>query len=168
MEHGVQRPILHRLEGADLTLPFDDQAHSDCLHAAGREAAAHLVPQQRRDLVADQAVEDAAGLLRVDQVLIDVAGMVECFLHGLLGDLVEGDAANFFSFFGVGAQLQRQMIGNRLTLAVRVGRQVNFVRLGGQLLELIDNFLLAGRHDQLRLKGPILQAPRQFRSSAGP
>ena len=97
MEECVERPVFNRLECADLALAFHDQAHCDGLHAAGGESAAHLVPQQRRNLVADQPVEHAACLLRVDEILIDFAGMLECFLHGLLRDLVEGDAANLLA-----------------------------------------------------------------------
>ena len=40
------------------------------LHAPGGEPAAHLVPEQRRDLVAHQAVQHAARLLRVHQVCV--------------------------------------------------------------------------------------------------
>ena len=51
-----------------------------------------LSHKQRRNLVANQAVEHAAGLLRVDQVLIDIARMFKSFLHGALGDFIEGHA----------------------------------------------------------------------------
>jgi hypothetical protein len=157
MQQSVQRPVLERLEGANLAFALHDQAHGHGLHAAGRKPAAHLVPQQRRNLIAHQAIQDAARLLRVHQILVDVARVLEGLLHGLLGDLVEGDAANLLSLFGVGSQLQRQMVRDRLAFAVRVRRQVDFVCLGGQLLQLVNHLLLARRHDQLRLKGPILQ-----------
>jgi hypothetical protein len=42
------------------------------LHAPGREAAAHLLPQERRELVADEAVEHAARLLRLEAVLVEL------------------------------------------------------------------------------------------------
>ena len=116
------------LKDADFALAFDNQPKSHGLHAACREAAANLVPKQRGNLIADQAIEDAARLLRVYQILVDVARVRECFLHGLLGDLVECDAADLFPFLGVGAKLQRKMVGNGLTFAVRVGSQIRFRR----------------------------------------
>ena len=83
-EMRVDGPVFFLLERLDLALAFDDQAQRDGLHASGGKAAADFVPEQRRNLVADQAIEHAAGLLRVDQVLIDIAGMLERFLHGAL------------------------------------------------------------------------------------
>ena len=88
--------------------------------------------------------------------------MAKGFLHGLLGDFVEGDAADFLPLFGIGAQLQRQVVGDRLTFAIRVRGQVNLVCLGGQLLQLVHHFLLARRHNQFRLKGPVLQLDANF------
>ena len=60
--------------------------------------------------------------------------MLECFLHGLLRNLVEGDAVNLLSLFGVSPKLNGEVVRNRLTLAVRVGRKINLVGLGGRLL----------------------------------
>ena len=73
LEPRVDRPVLLRHEGPDLALALDDEAHGDRLHAAGREAAPHLLPEQRRQPVADQPVEHAARLLRVEEVLVEVA-----------------------------------------------------------------------------------------------
>ena len=55
----------------DLAFAVDDQLDRDRLHAPGREAAADFGPEQRRDLVAHQPVEDAARLLRVHAVHVD-------------------------------------------------------------------------------------------------
>jgi hypothetical protein len=54
----VDGPVLFLDERLDFAFALDDQAQGDGLHAASGEAAAHLVPQQRRNLVADQTVED--------------------------------------------------------------------------------------------------------------
>ena len=69
----LERPVLAGGEGADLALPLHDHAHGDGLHAAGGQAAADLARQQRAERVADEAVDDPAGLLGVDEVLVDVA-----------------------------------------------------------------------------------------------
>ncbi len=100
VEQRVERPVLHRLECTDLALALDNQAHGHGLHASRRKSAADLIPQQRRNLVAHQPVKNAARLLRVDEILIHIAGMLERFLHSLLGDLVEGDAANLLPLLG--------------------------------------------------------------------
>ena len=80
----VDRPVLLLDERLDLALALDDQAQSDSLYASGGKSTPNFVPQQRRNLVSDQAVQYAARLLRVDQVAIDIAGMIERFLHGAL------------------------------------------------------------------------------------
>ena len=97
----IDGPVFFLLERLDLALALDDQPQRHGLHASGGKPAADFVPKQRRDLVTHKAVEHAACLLRVDQVAIDVARMLEGFLHGLLGDFVEGDALNAWwpSFF---------------------------------------------------------------------
>ena len=54
---------------------LDNQAQRDGLNAPGAQAATHLVPQERGDLVTHQAIEHTAGLLRVNEVLVDIAGV---------------------------------------------------------------------------------------------
>ena len=64
-------PVLLGDEALDLTLAIDDELERDGLDAAGAQAPADLFPEQRADLVADQPVEHAAGLLRVDHLHVD-------------------------------------------------------------------------------------------------
>ena len=63
---GVERPIFLRLEGPNFLFAVIDHAHGHGLHAARGEAAADLLPQKRAQLIAHDAVEHAARLLRVD------------------------------------------------------------------------------------------------------
>ena len=161
-EMSIYGPILLLLECFDFTLALDDQSQGDGLHSPGGKTAANFVPKQRRNLVTDEAVQNPAGLLCVDQVLVDVAGMLERFLYGALCNLVEGDPADalatfvplflLFLFLGAVAQLLSQMRGNRLTLAVRVRRQVNCIDGQSQLFQLGYNLFLAGNHDVLGLE----------------
>ena len=51
-------------------------------------------------MVSDQTIEDAASLLRVNEILINGAWMFERGLHGPLGDFVEGHALNARWRFG--------------------------------------------------------------------
>ena len=76
-EDGLDRPVLAGGERLDLALALDDEADRDRLDAAGRQAAADLARQQRAERVADEAVDDAPRLLRVDEVLVDVARVRE-------------------------------------------------------------------------------------------
>src|SRR5205814_2277314 len=93
-ERGVDGPVLLLLECANLFLALDDEAQCHGLHAAGGEAALHLVPKERRDLVANEAVEYTAGLLCIDEVPIDGAWMLKGLFHGALRDLVKRDAVD--------------------------------------------------------------------------
>ncbi len=76
-EVGVKCPVFLRLEGLNFLFAVVDHAHSDGLHAARGEAAADLLPQKRAQLIAHDAVEYAARLLRVDQVLVDGARLLD-------------------------------------------------------------------------------------------
>ena len=77
LEGRVDGPVLARDEGLDLALPLDDEPDGDRLDAAGRQAAPDLAREQRAQRVADEPVDDPAGLLGVDEVRIDRAGMGE-------------------------------------------------------------------------------------------
>ena len=88
------------------------------------------------------AVEDTARLLRVDQIDIDIARMLDAVVHALLGDLVEGHAL-VFSVLEI--QQALEMPGNRLTLTVGVGRQINKVCFLGSLAQFGDCLLYTSR-----------------------
>src|SRR5690606_24783243 len=139
----VDGPVLLGYEVLDLALALDDQPHGDRLHAACREARAHLLPQQRAELVAHQPVEDAPGLLRVDQVHVDLSRLFERLAHRIPRDLVEHHAVRALLLDLGGSH---QVPGNRLTLAVEVGSQVNFLRLRRSVTKLVDDLALVVRH----------------------
>ena len=67
-----QVPKRGRHKGHPLPLALDDQPHRHALHPAGRKPRADLSPQQRRNVVAVQAVDDAADLLGPDQIVVDL------------------------------------------------------------------------------------------------
>ena len=76
-EDRLERPVLAGGERLDLPLALDDEPHRDGLDAAGRQAGADLPAQERAQRVADEPVDDPAGLLGVDEVRVDVARMGE-------------------------------------------------------------------------------------------
>jgi hypothetical protein len=151
------RPVLYRPKRTDLALAFDNQTYRHGLHATRGKSAPHFIPEQRRNLIAHQPVEHAARLLRIDEILIHVPRMLERFLHGLFSDLVKGYAANLFLLFGRRTQLNCEMVCDRLALAVRVRRQKDLIGLGRRPLQLRDDFLLARRNNQRRLKCAAFQ-----------
>src|SRR5215813_4692059 len=100
--------------------------------------ATNLVPQQRGDLVPDNAIKNATRLLRVNQIPVDLARMIECSLHGLGSDFVErhpmdgNTAASLLLRLGF-TEFFVQMCSDGLAFAVRVRREVN----GGSTLRLL-------------------------------
>src|SRR5208283_3764860 len=141
---GVDRPVFFFLEGFDFAFAIDDQAQCYGLHPAGGKTAADLVPQKRRDLVANEAIQHASSLLRVDQFAVDVARMLESGFDGPLCDLVKGHPANarliadvvslflgaLFSLLflnGIFAEFVGEMGGDGFAFAIRVRRKVDMV-----------------------------------------
>ena len=137
---GEDLPVFLGLEGADLPLALDHEPHRHRLHPARRQAAGDLRPEQRGDLEADHAVEEAPRLLGVHPVLVDRLGVRERLADGVAGNLVEHHPPEAG---GVASHLLLEMPGNRLPLAVEVGGEIDGAGLAGQPLELADDLLLA-------------------------
>ena len=124
-EPGLEAPVLARLERLDLGLALADQAQRHRLHAAGRARALQLAPEHRREREAHQIVERAARLVGVDQVHVEVARVLHRLEHGALGDLVEHHALDVDAVDRALVLERRQQVpGDRLALAVRVGREI--------------------------------------------
>ncbi len=153
---GEQVPVLLRDELLDVLLAVADQLQRHRLHPAGAQPPPHLVPEQRAHLVADQPVEHAPGTLRVDHLLVDGPRMVERLEHRLLGDLVEHQALDLLLLLALpAAQLLGDVPANRLTLAVRVGRDVDGRRVLRSFLQRLDD-LLPGRDRLVVLDEPLV------------
>ncbi len=107
-------------------------------------------------LIAHQAIEHAARLLRVDEIAVDIARMLEGFLHGALRNLVKRYAANLQAvllLFVLGtveivaAKFFGEMRGDGFAFAIRIRRQVHGVRALRQLLQLDEDLFFAGDDD---------------------
>ncbi len=147
-ELAVDVPVGRRDEGHPLALPLDDHPGRDGLDPTGGQPRPDLAPQHRRDLVAVEPVEDAAGLLGVDEPGVELAGGARGALDGLLGDLVEDHPLDGHRRL----EGLEQVPGDGLALAVLVGREVE---LGGVLelaLELADLLLLVRVDDVVGLE----------------
>src|SRR5439155_7653170 len=135
-------------ELAPLAFALDDKARRNRLDAPGGQAAHDLLPEHRRDLVAVETVEDAPGLLRIDEPLVDLARLFERAGDRVLRDLMEDHAAHRH----LRPQDLEQVPGNRLALAVFVRRQQELVGILQELLQLADLLLLVGIDDVERLE----------------
>src|SRR5690606_12322043 len=149
LEQRGDGPVLLGLEGADLGLALGDEAERDGLDAACGEAGPDRLPEDGADLVADEAIEDAARLLRLDLAHVDDAGALERAAHGVPGDFVEEDAVEARSSIAaslavvVVAELLRDVVRDGLALAVGVGGEDDLLGAPGFLLELLDDLALA-------------------------
>ena len=144
-ENGIEIPVFDRLEGLDFTLAFHNQPQGDGLDSAGAGGLLHRMAEQWTDLVAEQAVQNAAGLLGIHQRLLDLAGVLEGVLDCILRDFMIGDSVE--GPLGIVAKVVLEMPGNGLAFAVRVGGQVDFIRLLGLGAQFADDVLpLGGQH----------------------
>ena len=135
-------------EGHPLALALHDQACRHGLDAAGGEPARDLAPEDGRDLVAVQAVEDPPGLLRVDQAHVDLPRLLERALDRRAGDLVEDHPPDRH----LRLQHLDQVPGDGLALAILVRREQELLRVGQPLAQLADLALLVGVDDVQRLE----------------
>ena len=135
-------------EGHALALALHDQACRHGLDAAGGEPARDLAPEDGRDLVAVQAVEDPPGLLRVDQAHVDLPRLLERALDRRAGDLVEDHPPDRH----LRLQHLDQVPGDGLALAILVRREQELLRVGQPLAQLADLALLVGVDDVQRLE----------------
>ena len=120
-------------EGANLLLALHHDAGGHALHAACAQSASDLLPEDGGDLVAHDAIDDAASLLSIDAIHVDGTRRLERALHFALGDRVEGHA------LGLGrlhAEHLGEVPGDRFALAVQVGREPDFVGALGQPTQL--------------------------------
>ena len=148
VQDGVDVPVGGGPEGHPLALTVDHQPGRDRLHAARRQPRHDLLPQHRGDLVAVQAVEDPSGLLGVDQVDVEVAGVGHGLGDGLRGDLVEHHPPGRH----LRLQLLQQVPGDGLALAVLIGGQQELVGSGQGVLEGADGGALVRVDDVERLE----------------
>src|ERR1700674_451323 len=155
-EHRVERPRFDRNELFDLLFPLADQPDRDRLHAARAQALSNLLPEQGAQLVADQPVDHAASLLRVDEILIHRTQRVERLFHSTGRNLVQLDPLWVLQVENV-----RKMPGDRLALAVRVRCQQDFGGAFGGGLQILDRRFLARDRDVFRLEGMLDVDPKR-------
>ena len=144
-------PVLRRDERDPLALALDDEAGRDGLDASGGKFGHDLLPEDGRDLVAVQAVEDPARLLCVDEALVDAACVLERPRDRVLRDLVEDHAPDR----DLRLQDLDEMPGDRLALAILVRREQELLGVLEMLLERGDDLLLARVDDVVGLEALV-------------
>ena len=156
-ERSNQVPVFGGDERHALAFALDDDAGSHGLDAAGGQARHDFLPQHGGNFVAVEAVEDAAGLLGVDKIHVELAGVFGGFADGRFGDLVEHHAL----YRHLGLECFKQVPRDRFTFAVRVCCQQEFVgllELGAQVGDLL---FLVGGHDVDRVEA-LLRVDAEF------
>ena len=145
----LDRPILLGLKRINLALPITDQAHGDGLDASCGQPLAHLAPKERRQLVADDAVEHPPSLLRIHLLHVDRTRVLHCLLDGGLCDLMKDDPTVLLR---IDIEDMCQMPCDRLSLAVRIACQIDLVCIFCVFFERTDEIPLAAHIDVLRCK----------------
>ncbi len=135
MQARHDRPVLAGGEGADLPLALDDETHGNRLDPPGRQARAHLARDERAQGVPHQAVDDPACLLRIHEIAVDLARVSEGVADRRLGDLAERDPGQLVRRE---ARRLRDVPGDRLALAIEVGRQEDPLGRSRRLLDRAD------------------------------
>ena len=135
------RPIFFRHERGDLTLSLDDHAQGNGLDASGGNTSADLVPKQRAYLVADKPIENAARLLRVNNVFVDAPRLLHGCANRFRGDFIEENAKDFGL---VSIENFLEVLADRFTFTIGVGCEKNAIGALRCSAEFLDDLLFAG------------------------
>ena len=138
VELSDHRPVFIGHEPRDRLFALADQAQGHRLNAARRKTIEECFPDEGRHLVAHQAIHYPTGLLRDDEVLVDAMRVLHRFGDAPFGDLMEEHAID--RGFQI-LNLARDVPGNRLSLAVGVGSQVDVTGGGGKRPEALDDIV---------------------------
>jgi hypothetical protein len=132
-------PVARGDERHALALALDDE-RTRATAPVRRRGPADLAPAHLGHRVAVEAVDDAPALLRVDEAVVDVAAVVDGVLDGAARDLVEHHPLHRHRRL----EHLEQVPGDRLALAVLIGREVELVGvLQRRFSWAIVSFLLA-------------------------
>ncbi len=137
-------------KGHALAFALHDEPEGRGLHAAGRQTAADFLPKHGGNEVADQAVEDAARLLGLDQTLVDLARVRQGFGDRRASDFVEDEATRG----RLGLQNFDQVPGDGLALTIFIRRQ--------QELAGAPEFASQFSHDAFLVSGDYVNGLKAF------
>ena len=118
------------------------QADGDGLNPARAQAPSHLFPEERREGVTRQAIQDAPRFLGMDELHIELAGLLEGSTDGFLGDLVEHHPLDR----NLRVQELQQVPADGLTFPVFVRREEQLIGAFEGVLQFFDRLLLVLRN----------------------
>ena len=139
-EAANQIPPGRRAKRDPLPLALDDHPHGDALHAAGRQLRPDLSPQQLRNFVAVEPVENAARFLGPHQAVVDARADVPGRRESLLRDFVKHQAMDRHFRLEHLAQVPT----DGFPFAVFVRRQIEFAASFSSSLSLATCGFLSG------------------------
>ena len=149
LELHADRPVFLGHERLNLLLAIAYKLDRHRLHAAGGKPLLDLAPEERTELVADDAIEHTPRLLRIHAIDIDRIRLLDRRLYGRLRDLVEDDAAVLIR---VDSQNVREMPSDRLSFTVGIACKIDLGCMLRILLQRLDEVALAADIDVLRRK----------------
>ena len=120
VQAGGEGPVLLGTERVNFLLALPDDPQRNCLYPPCRQPREDWLPEEGAHLVAHQPVEDPAGLLRLHLLHVQGSGALQRAAHRIARDFVELDTPEAGRISGV-PQLFRDVIGDRLTLAIGIG-----------------------------------------------
>ena len=127
-------PVFVWHEGFDFPFAFDDQSRRHRLHSSGTQPGRDFAPQQWGDLIANDAIDDAAGLLSIDDVLFD-ATRAESNARAMSDLVMALKTTRFASPVGT-PRASAKMPGDGLSFTVKVGREPDIDGLLRSLLKV--------------------------------
>ncbi len=156
-ERGLEIEPCAAAEGHPGSLALHDEPDGDALHPAGRARAGHPAPEHRRRLPTDEAVEDPSGLLRLDELHVELPRVGERIADRLGRDLVEDHPPDGY----LRLQHLDDVPGDRLTLAILVGREDDLIDALQRTPQLGDDLLLRWGDDVVRVEVVLRVDPHE-------
>ena len=139
LQISLDGPILALLEPLDLVFALDDHPQGRALHPPRRQPPANLLPQQGRQVEADEVIERPARLLGIDERGRDLAGTGNGLVDRALGDLVEDDPVHRLRVEHVRiAEKLGDVPRDRLAFPVGISRQIERFRLLHRAAQGVD------------------------------
>jgi hypothetical protein len=129
-------------------LAIDDETYGDALHAPGAETGLDFFPEDRRQRVAVEPIENAAALLGAYQVVVDIVRLRDRLLDGLLRNLVKDNPLDR----DLRLEHFEEVPADRLPFAIGVGREHHFGRAFQRGPQLRDVLPFVVGHDVIRLE----------------
>lgn len=132
-------PVLLGDEGLAFAFSVNDEAQGHRLNPPCRQPPLDFGPQEGRDFIAHQSIEDAAGLLGVKERSAQIRGVRQGLAYGPRRDFVEPDALEI----GIGVADQfRHVPGNGLAFSIRIWGEIHNTRLLGSSAQFLHDLRL--------------------------